>query len=36
VRKARDVKLAARQLAEEALQRGSTDNISCVVIRFAA
>jgi serine/threonine protein phosphatase PrpC len=27
--------LAAKALADEAVQRGSTDNISCVVIRFA-
>lgn len=36
VRKVKDVKAAARQLAEEAFQRGSTDNISVVLVRFAA
>lgn len=29
------VKVAAKALAEEAMNRGSTDNISVVVIRFA-
>lgn len=36
VREQRNVKLAARQLTDEAFRRGSADNISCVVIRFHA
>ena len=36
IRKHKDkVQAAAKALADEAMQRGSTDNISCVVIRFA-
>ena len=36
VREQKNVKLAARQLTDEAFRRGSADNISCVVIRFHA
>lgn len=36
VREQMNVKLAARQLTDEAFRRGSADNISCVVIRFHA
>jgi serine/threonine protein phosphatase PrpC len=36
VRKHKDkVKASAKALADEAIQRGSTDNVSCVVVRFA-
>lgn len=36
VRKFKDkVKAAAKALADEAIALGSTDNVSCIVIRFA-
>ena len=31
----KDPKLASKQLATEAYKRGSADNISCIVIKFA-
>jgi protein phosphatase 1L len=30
-----DAELAAKRLAEEAFQRGSADNISCIVVKFS-
>lgn len=34
VRPIKDSKAAAKKLANEAYQRGSNDNISCIVIRL--
>lgn len=34
VRNIHDPQKAAARLVEEALQRGSNDNVSCVVLRF--
>lgn len=34
IRDIKDARLAAKRLNEEALERGSTDDISCVVIKF--
>lgn len=34
VKDIRDPQHAARRLTEEALSRGSNDNISCLVVRF--
>ncbi len=34
VREVADAEKAAKRLTEEALQRGSNDNISCIIVRF--
>lgn len=34
IEKAQSAKDAAKDLAEQAYQRGSNDNISCIVVKF--